>query len=225
MRATIVATGLVAILALANPAVMPASAATSPEILFETGSGLPVTLIGESTSTAAEWHNAAGTLTATGLKFGVEFTTSNHEGIFETVFENVKKNTESCSSTGIAGEVRATGTLTLVYDITSSSGGGALLNMPTISILCGSLGIKLLDKLVALIKEVNVFRQFLRLTLQCSATVGEPAYTKYWESGVESTALYLMNFGSGYKKACILVGSSSSFELPLTASKRIELDA
>jgi hypothetical protein len=225
MKRALLSTALAMLaLALHSFAATSATAATSPDVLFETGGALPVTLVGENATVPTEWQSSAGFLKGTGLKFAAELSTSNHEGVWEIVFENVKYNAESCSNTTTSGEVRASGNLKLVYDTTINSGGGALLNVPLLTVKCGEVTVKAMGSLIGLIKETNVFRFFFNLTLQCSATVGEPTVVKYWENEVESHALYQMNF-AGYKKACVLFGESSTFGFSTTASKMIKLDA
>jgi hypothetical protein len=163
------------------------------------------TIKGENLTATTELQNAAGSLKGTGVKFEANMT-GPAAGEYSSHFFKVKNNKgEECKTTGALAEevVTPLNTFKVVNDVSAGVGVAALLNVK-VPVICGTLTIKVeTTNLVALLLGGEVEKETgFSAELRCSATVGEPKETKYWEAGVEKVALLLANFGTGFKKAC-----------------------
>ncbi len=200
--------------------------ATSPKANTLTGEGFPLALSGSSATDRSELQNAAGVLKGEGVTLSGELTSAS-AGTYSAVFTNVEDKGEKCNNTGTAGEVRvpASGSepFTLVHDASATTGVGALLEVATeLTVTCGATKVKVKGNVVANLSPEGGGEKTTGFTgeLHCSATVGEPARTKYWNAAnEEKSPLLLANFGTGFKKACEEVVTN----LPLTAAKMVEL--
>jgi hypothetical protein len=164
------------------------------------------TIKGENLTAAWSIGGAAGLVSGTGVRFEGSMTGAS-TGEYTFKFFKAKNNKgEECKTTGALAEevVTPLNTFKVVNDVSAGVGVAALLDVK-VGIVCGTLTIK--------VEKTNVLALLLggevekgtgfSMELRCSATLGQPKETKYWEGGVEKVALLLANFGIGFKPACI----------------------
>lgn len=196
--------------------------AAEPTVLLLSPETLPVAITGSSATTATELQNAAGSIKGEGFSLTLNQTTAN-AGTYSVDFTNVAKGAEKCNTAGdAAGTVLIKeNAYQLVFDSLSPLGVAALFTVgtaaaPELVVECGTTKIKISGKVLGLVTTINTEGTAFKGILHCSTTVGEPAEVKYWpNSGVETTALLLANFGTGFKKACENVAG----EVALTSGK------
>jgi hypothetical protein len=211
---------MLAVAAVSAVAVASASAA-EPTILFLSPETFPVKMNANEPTTATELQNAAGSLKGEGFTLEMEETATTKT--YTVDFTNVKKGTESCNSPGDAAGVvlLVKNPYQLAFDSLSPLGVAALFTVePELTVECGATKVKIKGNVLGLVTPIETEGTAFKGILHCSATVGEPAEVKYWpNSGTETTALLLANFGTGFKKACENVAG----EVSLTSSKMITI--
>jgi hypothetical protein len=215
---------LLAVAAVSAVAVASASAA-EPTVLFLSPETFPVELTGSNATTATELQNAAGTLKGEGYTLAMTEKAAS-EKAYSVTFSGVNKNGEKCNSpgAGTGSVVISANPYKLVFDALGAEapalGVAALFTVNELTVECGTTKIKIKGNALGLVTPIKTEGTAFKGILHCSATVGEPAETKFWNSaGTEETAKLEANFGSGFKKACELITG----EVPLTASKMIEI--
>jgi hypothetical protein len=209
-------TGTVVLLALCAAS----ATATGPTILFLPGETVPVTISGSSATAKGELQSAAGSLKGEGYTGSGTLETVTGAGHFSATLTHVKKGSELCETEGDAegtvlfSEEEAQAVYTSLSPLTV----GILALVKEITLNCGVIKIKKTGNILSSLGPINSETTSFSGGAECSATVGEPKLTKYWDSsGVERTALLLVNFGTGFKKAC-LTGSASA-----TSTKMLEI--
>jgi hypothetical protein len=195
------------------------AAASGPAVLLLAGSSFPIVEESTNLTTSTELQSAAGILKGTGYSGSGDITSAS-AGTFKIAFFNIRKGETRCESEGdpegtvLFGEDEGQ----LVYISLSPLQVGVLVTVKEFSFMCGTTKIKKTGTVISTISPMNVESVSFSGGLECSLTVGEPAHTVYWNSsGEEKHALLLVNFGTGFKKAC-LSGSASG-----TSSVMIEV--
>jgi hypothetical protein len=222
------------------------AAPTSTSALLLSGDSFPVKFSslpadqppGNNTD-SSELQDPAVSLEGKGLLLQGEFLKSTG-GLYEVIILNVvvRGTAQKCNSLGDpAGEVLVPrGNFYLVHDINEKEGGGVLFEAGTptnpLHIECdGGILLEIKGNMLGLLKPVSTEILWTggKVSLECKVKAGEagegvPKETKYWTSllASELTALLLVNVGTGFKKACELIGTGG-FELPIDVSKMIEL--
>lgn len=209
-----------------------ASAAKVPGLLLLSGESGLLTFSGSSAA-QTELQSAAGTFVGEGMKLSGTLATDD-EGTYIGDFENIKnKRNESCQTAGdAAGTVLiSSNKARAVHDVSSTTGNGLLLEIQELEVICaGAEKVHLKGTMISLFegvgtKEGNDFKAFAGSLYCKNMSGGEPLVEKFWGlSGVEEKAKLEANFGSGFKKACKLVGTiAAGTKVELITNKMAEL--
>jgi hypothetical protein len=195
---------LVGLAALFAFSIMATSAFALPDVSITLGGAYPIHLVRTLLSTKTALETTSGSkLTGEGILVLFLFPELTSLGKFEALFLNVEEGTTKCESTGDkTGEVLTKGTFHVVL-LTNGSVKqlGDLLEPEEVKIKCGEVSIKVKGSLLSPQQqegtEATEFNTVLFL-LQGNGK-GKQLQTKYLnDSGTESAALLLSNFGSGF---------------------------
>ncbi|MFZ0179580.1 MAG: hypothetical protein WAL84_06875 [Candidatus Dormiibacterota bacterium] len=199
------------VLAGLGSSVVASASAERPNILFLPGGNFPIkfkSLPVEPNTIPWELQSAAGAFKGEGVLLNGEYT-SAEGGKFDFLLLHFAKGTTKCTGEGekAEGEVLAEGTFKSVHDETANKGDAILLEPKLVLILCGISKMHIEGTLLMLVDvKLNEDVVLVLGLLHCGTPTGEPADTKYWEAGVEEKhPLLLVNFGTGFKKACLEV--------------------
>jgi hypothetical protein len=194
--------------------------ATGPTILLLAGEAFPVTITSSSSTAKGELQTAAGALKGEGYTGSGTIETATGAGHASGTLTHIAKGAQPCETEGdpegtvLFPEEEAQAVYTSLSPLTV----GILALVKEITVNCGVTKIKGMGSALSSVGPINSETTSFSAGAECSATVGEPKLTKYWDSsGVEHTALLSVNFGTGFKKACV-TGSGSG-----TSSKMLEI--
>ncbi len=233
---------MVAVGVCALASVLAASAfASGPTLLFPSGGGPTVLLnIKYPNSVSTELQNELLTLKGTGLLLEITLlqTRTGVLGSYLTLFLGVEQTTgrkPKCNSVGDReGEVLLpkSPTILLVYDKLGTGtalGVGALFTVPEFEIECEALLTKISGTSLGLLNPINTAVRAesdeIKGSLTCSATVGTPAETQYWNTeGREGTAELIAKSGGKKARGCELIGTTPTSFVTLLPTKEIEID-
>ena len=203
-----------------------ASAAKVPGLLLLSPETFPLTFTTFLNSNKTELQSVAGALRGEGVSLTLSFTSDN-EGTFTAEFRSVRnKALIPCTTLGDSASLLLSGKMRLVHDISAVSGNGLLFEPNEAIISCGTEVVHVKGTMLGLIGPLNFITEddedieWIANSLCKSGSGGEPLEQKFWGlAGVEEKAKLEANFGTGYKKACILVESY----LELKSNKMAEL--
>ncbi len=215
--------------------------ASGPTLLFPSGGGPTVLLdIKYPNSVSTELQNELLTLRATGLLLEITLlqTRAGVSGIYLTLVLNLEQTTgrkPKCNSVGDrAGEILypRSPTILLVYDKLGTGtalGVGVLFTIPEFEIECEALISKLSGSMLGLINPINTIVRAgsdeIKGSLTCSATVGTPSETQYWNSeGREGTAELIIKSGGKKARGCELIGTTATSFVTLLPNIEVEID-
>jgi hypothetical protein len=216
---------LLAMFALGSLAVSAASAAPkSTSVLLLSVESLPVAFSTLLLTISSELMNAAGSITAT-RSLAQGNITSETGGLIDLLFAGTECNTGGDPS----GEVLFPHTpFHFVHDESSEKGAALLYEIPEFTMFCpGGAQVRLKGTLLSLVTNAVAGSDILSLvtiTTHCSGTTGEPADIHYWTSLLSSElrALLLMQFGGGFRKACLQLNGTTGV-VNISVAKMIEV--
>jgi len=188
-----------------------------------------------------ELQSEAETLVGEGLLLSIAITNlsdtsdSSYLALFLKV-HRAKSAEEKCNTAGDqSGEILIpTNLIQLMYDSLTPLGVGTLFSVSQFEVKCGTtaepakLKLKIKGESLGLIEPINAEVKAGELgafsvSLHCSATLGAPAETKYWnKTGEEKTAQLLVNAGVGFERGCEQVEGKEG-KVKLETTKMIEI--
>jgi hypothetical protein len=179
-------------------------------------------------------EGVSGSLTGEGVSIEGEILKATG-GLYQAMFLNVKQGTSPCNSLGDpSGEILVGPyNFFLVHDLSEKEGGGILFEVGPIPVHaeCAPALLEIKGNVLGLLKPVDtvVLWTGAKVSLECKFKsneegAGTPEETKYWTSLLSSElkAQLLINFGTGFKQGCVLIGAAG-FELGIDVNKMIEL--
>jgi hypothetical protein len=227
---TLFITSAVVLCTLGGVAVTAARAEGLPTVLYLSGEGPPVELNYEKASNTVLFavQSAVGTLLGKGVKLKTHF--SGNSGTFLAEIDNVEETSGkvSCNTTGdAAGVVLLSGEVSLAAPIEGAAGTDALYSLTEAAITCNTAKIKFKGSVLGPIEpnntEVGSGSNILETVMACSSKAGTPEERTYLNAKEENTTVKLeANFGTGFKEACLSLGTSAE-GLVLLPSKMINI--